>query len=484
MLYSPINFKIEYVEQSEYEVYPKYLNLDLRKVPDEPTLIESAGEELPTVPFSFWYQNSVTLMKPDNSTCAKYATPFEITYYNTYWQTYKTANLTFQIFGAYYDIRPELVNGPVVRILVMVDQIDLDFPSSYCQLWFEGQNDAVIVNVTDYRPIWNPEWYKAKHIYFPHLLTCILPVLNGNAVPKAVSLVDTKCSKASNTITIYYDPLPKDKVRNGFAVCVKNLFFPIVDHSARVVEWLELLRLLGVTKVYMYDLYSHPNLTKVLNYYEEDGFVEVTPITHANGEPQFPHYYHLAWSITKLSNILHELIAYNDCFYKHMYRYDYIALIDTDEVLMPLDPLSNWHDIVEVVRSAEEKNRHNFTNICFRNVYFPEYSNLGRYTRTIPEYFYMLQHVKRVEKHLDPRLAIKCLHDTQKVVTLHNHMSRSCFHNCSRVNIDIKNGQLHHYREPDIKKTLDTPVVDTSIWRFKKQLIKRSMRVFQKLKFF
>merc|ERR1711910_123119 len=43
-----------------------------------------------------------------------------------------------------------------------------------------------------------------------------------------------------------------------------------------------------------------------------------------------------------------ELIPYNDCLYKNMYRYEYIALLDIDEVIVPIKH-KNWEDMMEEV---------------------------------------------------------------------------------------------------------------------------------------
>jgi len=41
----------------------------------------------------------------------------------------------------------------------------------------------------------------------------------------------------------------------------------------RLVEWIELLNLLGADKIFMYQLQVHPNITKVLDHYQREGKV-------------------------------------------------------------------------------------------------------------------------------------------------------------------------------------------------------------------
>ena len=51
---------------------------------------------------------------------------------------------------------------------------------------------------------------------------------------------------------------PKKK----FAVCSKGLNH-LGDNSYRFIEWIEVLRSLGVHKIFLYVLHVHPNVQKV-----------------------------------------------------------------------------------------------------------------------------------------------------------------------------------------------------------------------------
>ena len=43
-----------------------------------------------------------------------------------------------------------------------------------------------------------------------------------------------------------------------------------------------------------------------------------------------------------------ELIELNDCLYANIYRHDYIAVIDIDEVIMP-QKVNNWHQLIHQI---------------------------------------------------------------------------------------------------------------------------------------
>jgi hypothetical protein len=97
-------------------------------------------------------------------------------------------------------------------------------------------------------------------------------------VPLAVSVVENRCDDATNLLKVIYSAANEVK-KNRFAVCVKGMYFPHEDLSARMIEWVELLTILGAEKIFLYEFHVHPNVTKVLQYYVEEGKVDLTPLT-------------------------------------------------------------------------------------------------------------------------------------------------------------------------------------------------------------
>lgn len=65
-----------------------------------------------------------------------------------------------------------------------------------------------------------------------------------------------------------FPPLHREgEKKKKFGVCVKGLSFPTDDLTLKIMEWIEVLKSLGVDKIFMYDLAIHPNVKKLLNYY-------------------------------------------------------------------------------------------------------------------------------------------------------------------------------------------------------------------------
>ena len=152
---------------------------------------------------------------------------------------------------------------------------------THCQLWFNGTREPVISKVLEYKYIWYRKWGNYKPgIFQPYMLACQLPKTHWDKVPLSVSIVENVCDTATNNLRVIYNKLPEgQKAKKEFAVCVKGLDFPTDDLSVRLIEWIELLHVLGADKIFLYNLEIHPNVTKVLNYYQDKGYVDLTPIS-------------------------------------------------------------------------------------------------------------------------------------------------------------------------------------------------------------
>ena len=64
-----------------------------------------------------------------------------------------------------------------------------------------------------------------------------------------MSVVENRCEKATNILRVTYNPLKEGEGKKKFAVCVKGLDFPNEDLSLHLMEWVEMLNILGADKV-------------------------------------------------------------------------------------------------------------------------------------------------------------------------------------------------------------------------------------------
>lgn len=185
-----------------------------------------------------------------------------------------------------------------------------------------------------------------------------------------------------------------------------------------------------------------------------------------------------------------EVIPYNDCLYRNLYQYEYIALLDIDEVIMPMPQNSNpapnpnglspWAALMEAVDQKARLSRndsrasYNFRNIYFMDDMGSQNSQNGGFFKGIPKYLHMLQHVYRSKNFTKPGQYVKCFHNPERVITLHNHFPLACLNgSCTSYPVPTELAQLQHYRATCVKALKNCEkefkqgsVLDTTIWRY------------------
>ncbi|XP_018012076.2 uncharacterized protein LOC108669282 [Hyalella azteca] len=489
--------KVNTTDGSSSKIY----NLILAKplVDNSPSLPDSEyakilQSEIPNLPIRYW-QSLNNKFPAKNATCAIFPSLIDLQFNNVYWQTLKTSNGTFHLYGAYYDNRTLLAMEPVVRMLGMINRIEPTV-QTICQLWFDGLEAPVFAEVSKYQLVWVKEWGNHKNgLFQPYLWSCKIPVDYRHLVPESVSLVEKPCDMAVTNLMVINN-LPEGGKKGEFAVCVKGLDFPKEDLSVRLVEWFETLRHLGAEKIFLYELEVHPNITKVLNYYKKLGLVEVTSITLPGYQPNIKGIRHMYLMKRITNKYQNELIPYNDCLYKNMNKFKFIALLDIDEIIMPKGSNMLWKDLMEKIKETAQGQNIEYSSYDFRNVYFFDTlkSRNADHARPndIPHYMHMFQHVYRAMNHTPPGHYIKCFHNTERVMTLHNHYPLACIGGgCLSYSVDTDDAQLQHYRADCVAELMSKcdgfknfNVRDDAILRHKVPIISRVIDSLSTLGFF
>ncbi|RWS30603.1 hypothetical protein B4U80_08932, partial [Leptotrombidium deliense] len=186
---------------SEQELYLKLANIS----------------NIPLIQWSKVSKKVKSNAKSGNKSCkAEFPSVFEIDFNNIYWQRMQTTNsTTFYLYGAYYDDRWRGGALASVRILAMIDRITP--PPVVCQFWFESIPSPIFANAT-YIYGWYSKWgnYKDGALQ-PFIISCKVPRIKGvkkDVSPDSVSLVQSKCDKASNNLRVVKN---RPKVKEEFA---------------------------------------------------------------------------------------------------------------------------------------------------------------------------------------------------------------------------------------------------------------------------
>eukprot|EP00092_Neocalanus_flemingeri_P099774 GFUD01127316.1.p1 GENE.GFUD01127316.1~~GFUD01127316.1.p1 ORF type:complete len:574 (-),score=144.49 GFUD01127316.1:85-1806(-) len=480
-------------ESGEFNILEAVPYIDRSPKLSEADLVKKLQPQMPNLPIVYWQENKKKKVNK-NSSCTKYPDIYDLHFNNKYWQVMETSNGTFHLYGAYLDVRSKNRLGPTVRILGMINRLEPKV-KTFCQLWFSDSKEPVFSKVLEYKYIWYKKWGNYKQgLFQPYLLACQLPKTHWGKAPASVSIVENQCDTATINLRVIHNKPEGEKKK--FAVCVKGMDFPDDDLSVRLVEWIELLNTLGADKIFLYNLEVHPNVTKVLDHYSSLGLVDVTPISLPGYQPNLPVLQHM-YLKSKLNNKRqNELIPYNDCLYRNMYRYEYIALLDIDEVIMPIKH-NNWADMMkEVITTSMKVKNETRASWNFRNVYFmDEMLDLHEpdHFKDIPPYLHMMQHVYRSANYTKPGQYVKCFHNPEKALILHNHFPLGCLGGvCTSYPVDTSLAHLQHYRQDcvsTLKKSCkndfkSVSVKDTTIWRWKDAVIQRTTEALSKLGFF
>lgn len=192
--------------------------------------------------------------------------------YKKYWQRLNWNhhnNGSIFLWKAFYDDRPNL-DGPFIRIVGGTNQNHIG--EIYCKIFYQNSNPTIIegIIVSSLQNTGKSK-SKGKHKVYPMIVSCFCPM--KSILPKSVSLSMDLHTLESNELQV---ELPVEvsnlspsvhKRRSDIAVCVKYLDYPHIDFSLRLIEWIELLRILGSDHVFMTILDVHPNMWKVLNHF-------------------------------------------------------------------------------------------------------------------------------------------------------------------------------------------------------------------------
>jgi hypothetical protein len=292
----------------------------------------------------------------------------------------------------------------------------------------------------------------------PYLITC--PIKGTNLIPKSVSLTSKPCKFAENHLKIINN-LPENGVKKQFGVITKQIVFEHRQHTPRLIEWIEMLRILGASKIHIVVKHVHPSIMKVLDYYESEGFVEVIPfLEHSSVSTNQMHSY---------QDLLMQMNMLNDCFYRIRNVYDFLVLIDPDEVIVPVQTSDQtWDQMLHRVDLTEKR-----CSYQSQNFFYPPTRSIFS---EVPRHNYMLQHVQRSSKMSNFGSSVKSFYLPEKILVVHNHNALLSWYS-SEVRkswigaIPVNLSQNSHYRDKVDEQFRET-IEDKTLWKYKDALVK------------
>lgn len=275
--------------------------------------------------------------------------------------------------------------------------------------------------------IWWKEWDPGtKDAITPLLISC--PLNEPKKSRFHVSISASPCEKVSNLLAVETEAI-KEYERN-FTVCVKDMRF-YHDISDRLIEWFELLKLLGAEKVDVYVAQVPKLVQRVLRYYSESGLVNMRAAPRQTADS--------LWQRRR-----DHLLAYNDCLYRNLKTSRYVVPLDVDEVIVPREEES-WSSLLTRLYQIENK-APGAASLAVSNAFF--------FDAFSEERIYQDERTPHTLRHLWRSSLVspvpqysKSFVSTSRALTVFNHYALSALAGAERARaVPVEMALLHHYK--------------------------------------
>ncbi|KAK2141449.1 hypothetical protein LSH36_1095g00027 [Paralvinella palmiformis] len=293
------------------------------------------------------------------------------------WLTVKDNFLNLSLYSIFWDNRTELNKGPFLRVLAISrsdNNVSRNDEPPYVLTCYvscepEGGVHEVQVDASQSVLIYNPR-FMVHVAYERHVFACQLWHAPCHAPHRAVVLISPSSNTSApellnetNSLMVEYPAQLGEVALLDVGVCVSPLYGTLNPY--RLIEWLEMLRLLGVDKIVMYNHSVDETTSQVLRNYGERGLVELRQIGQEGVLPLLPSDAFRA-DVYTLGPV-----ALSDCMYRHMFEFQWMAVLDLDEVILPRQHRT-YRDLLRKLEesSSAKKQQQQLTGFKFIHVDF------------------------------------------------------------------------------------------------------------------
>ncbi|XP_023159803.1 uncharacterized protein LOC111592034 [Drosophila hydei] len=386
--------------------------------------------------------------------------------YNNSWRRIGNASLRHEIYSAYFDARTDIV-GTVrldeeitvgsLRVFAILPERLRDSRISCIVRFADFSSYEIVAEEAGAMHDVHNNSFAAWSIMCPLHLAKSTPMQLPQAV--ALSYASNRLSHLSPTyVQISYPRNMSElltKSRATISVCVG----PIQENYSnvlRLVEFVEMYRLQGATHFYFYYVEASEEVRRVLEHYRQKGLADV-----------------FEWNVQSHLQDLHYagiVAQFNDCVYRAnvVDNYRYAAVVDLDEVLMPL----KHNSLADYLRQCDEGRTSGFV---FRNVFFYRKDSNDTFNapgHTMNRVLYTQSKVRRTLEVLPAYIRSKVVVNTRGIVEMGNHqVYRSAPGYVDHI-VHQTVGLLFHYRDKCINCKM-VLIVDYTARRFGSLLFDR-----------
>ncbi len=368
-------------------------------------------------------------------------------------------------YSAFYDDRKSLGTLPVIRIIAVMENIDNR--DIYCLVWYEGRPAPIQLKV--HRLAIGAGISRHSKNFKEYVLTC---KLNDEDIPDNVSLIINQGDKPSFIMPVEVPERPN--IKDNFSVCVSVSYWK--QDIFRIVEWMEILKLFGVSKVTIYNNSLEAEPSRIFQYYDDLGFIDFRQSHSFVDDPG------------ELTQHMHMSPVINDCMYRNMHRYRKIVVTDLDELIVPRTT-NNYADMLSEIDKVQAS-AHPAKHYVFQNDYF-FFDIPGCEDPKQSKHLQTLHFRKRLPP--SPRgYSVKSMIDPQACTNMHNHycwgLTKLYDTNGNSVDVNTDLAMNYHYKKCHFDKwerpgrcaeMFKDAIQDDTMLRFEKEL---KTNVYQRFK--
>lgn len=370
----------------------------------------------------------------------------------------------------------------------MVNRVD-PVVRTHCQLWFDGHVDPIVSEIVSYTYTFPRSWGINNKGWEPYLISCSNPFASSGRVPTSVSMVENECDVPKNNFDLIQN-WAKSGIKKVVGICSKLYFFK-KDKSMMLIEWIEIQFLLGVDKINFHVIEIHPNMMKVLKFYEKTTKkVKVELLTLPQGVQHTTD--------NQMQKDQNEMIALTDCFYKNMNEFFFLLSLDINEIVVPSKPEDKTFDdlLSRVIEQARKSPVQPELYSCYavRGSYFLlSNDHKDEIQPQVPHNFLFLQHVYRGKYIAEPYNGPKSFQKTDEVEVMHKNLPFKCLNQepCNIYEFKAKDAKAHYYKshcpyyeEHHCDDLNSNTTKDDTLWKYKTEIVANVRKIVKKLKSF
>ena len=283
--------------------------------------------------------------------------------------TWLTIDNTFRIvhiYNIFWDNREGLYHMPVLRVLTIsttgIANSRAAAPRYYVSCHVTCEPGGRVFEIP-HRAAESVKIYQPRMVlqvtYVRHVFVCDLSGGPCELPHRAVLLMSQYPNSThpdqlnqTNSLSVEYPAQEGEVERIHVGVCGPLLYGTVDPY--RLIEWLEMLKLLGVETIVMHNHSMDQSTADIMKVYKDEGLVELRQVRQQGivgflGEDKYRD------DIYAIGTIL-----LTDCMYRNMFRFDWMAVLDLDELIIPRNHRNYSSLLKELNQNQNYQNRVGF----------------------------------------------------------------------------------------------------------------------------